>query len=48
MAEALIAFRDGEKGDLAFLGSMFLAHGLADLDRCAEFATAYAHAMSRR
>jgi hypothetical protein len=47
MAEALMAFRDGESGDLASLGALVLASGLCDLDRCAEFATAYAKAMSR-
>jgi hypothetical protein len=42
MAEALIAFRDGGKDELAYLGAMLIAQGIQHLERCAEVSTLFA------
>jgi hypothetical protein len=48
MADALIAFRDGDKGDMGHAGAMILAESLGHLRLCADFAKGYAAALSKR
>ena len=48
MADALLAFRDGERGEAGRLGAMMLAEGLQNLRLCGDFARAYAGAMRSR
>jgi len=48
MAESLIAFVDGDRGDVGRTGAMLLAEGLANLRVCSEFAQGYAKALSKR
>jgi hypothetical protein len=48
MADALLAFRDGEHGEEARTGAMILSEGLQNLRLCSDFARAYAGAMRGR
>jgi len=48
VADALLAFRDGERGEEARTGAMVLAEGLQNLRLCSDFARAYAGAMRGR
>ena len=48
MADALLAFRDGEHGENARMGAMVIAEGLQNLRICGDFARAYAGAMKAR
>lgn len=48
MADALIAFRDGDKGDDGHTGAMLIAEGLANLRGVVDFLHAYAKARTRK
>jgi len=48
MADALIAFRDGDKGDDGHTGAMLIAEGLSNLRGVVDFLGAYAKARSRK
>ena len=48
MADALIAFRDGDAGEAGRTGAMLLAEGRSNIRVCAEFALAYAKALGRK
>lgn len=48
MAESLIAFADGDRGELGRNGAMLLAEALINLRDCSEFARGYAKALSKR
>jgi len=45
MADALLAFRDGEHGEDARMGAMLIAEGLQNLQICGKFALSYAGAV---
>jgi hypothetical protein len=48
MADALIAFRDGDQGDDGRTGAMLIAEGLSNLRGVVDFLSAYAKARSRK
>jgi hypothetical protein len=48
MAESLIAFRNGERGESASDGALLLAEGLINLRDCADFARGYSKALGKR
>ena len=47
MAESLIAFVDGDRGDAGRNGAMLLAEALLNLRDCSSFARSYAKALSK-
>jgi hypothetical protein len=48
MANSLLVLFGSPDDDRAMTGAMLVAHGLDDLNICAEFARAYAEMLSRR
>jgi len=48
MAESLLVLFGSPEDDRASVGALLVARGLDDLATCAEFARAYAKAMSER
>jgi hypothetical protein len=48
MAESLIAFVDGDRGDAGRNGAMLFAEAMLNLRDCANFARGYAKALSKR
>jgi len=48
MANSLLVLFGSPDDDRAMTGAMLVARGLDDIGTCAEFARAYAEAMSRR
>ena len=48
MAESLLVLFGSPSDERAIIGALLVARGLDDIGTCAEFARAYAEAMSRR